>query len=133
MSIRVTSRWSRSLGKWRHLGNDSPLTQWLSLLISDDQMVKAIAGMYSHNFLSQNKKAKKRKWQKTTKTLNCMVSFKNTMFKYLLKLNYSPKDDHCSISHPHAFLREFFILQCFVFNVALLFWFVWIGHSNNNL
>ena len=38
MSIGVASRWSRSLGKWRHLGNDSRLTRWLSLLRSDDQM-----------------------------------------------------------------------------------------------
>ena len=34
-------RWSRSLGKWRHLRNDRHLTQWLKLLRSDDQMVEA--------------------------------------------------------------------------------------------
>ena len=37
----MTSRWSRSLGKWRHLRNGHHLTQWLSLLRSDDQMVEA--------------------------------------------------------------------------------------------
>ena len=41
-SIGVTIRWSRSLGKWRHLRNDSHLTQWLSFLRSDDQKVEAI-------------------------------------------------------------------------------------------
>ena len=41
-NIEVTSRWSRSLGKWRHLRNDCQLTQWLSLLRSDDQMVEAL-------------------------------------------------------------------------------------------
>ena len=40
-SIGVTRRWSRSLGKWHHLRNDHHLTQWLSLLTSDDQMVEA--------------------------------------------------------------------------------------------
>ena len=45
MSIGVTSRWSRSLGKWRHLRNDRHLTQWLSLLRSDDQMVEAFVAL----------------------------------------------------------------------------------------
>ena len=40
-SIGVTSRCWRSLGKWRHFGNDRHLTQWLSLLRSGDQMVEA--------------------------------------------------------------------------------------------
>ena len=41
-SIRVTSRWSRSLGKWRNLRNDCDLTLWLSLLRCDNQTVEAM-------------------------------------------------------------------------------------------
>ena len=44
-SIVMTSRWSRSLGKWRHLRNDRHLTQWLSLFRSDDQTVEATFSM----------------------------------------------------------------------------------------
>ena len=45
-SIGVTSRWSKSLGKWRQLGNDRHLTQSLSHLRSDDRMVEV--NFHSH-------------------------------------------------------------------------------------
>ena len=41
-TIGATSRWLRSLGKWRHLRNDSHLTMWVPYLRSDDQMEEAI-------------------------------------------------------------------------------------------